>query len=103
MQREFCPRISAHDVVHLLRNTPDQIIIVDIRNQSQYNRAAVENSINAPFELIQVDNPNIECFGPKAAVLKDALYHTIVIVASEHVEAEVVSVRTLLRLCRQKY
>ncbi|XP_044727731.1 TBC domain-containing protein kinase-like protein, partial [Chrysoperla carnea] len=91
LQLEFCPRISANDVVHLLNNSPDQIIIVDIRPAAQYNRAAVKKSINVPFALIQQEDPNIECLGPQAAVLKDNLFHTIVVVAAEHVQAEVFS------------
>lgn len=56
----------------------------------RYNRAAVKKSINVPFALIQQEDPNIECLGSQAAILKDNLFHTIVVVAAEHVQAEVV-------------
>lgn len=35
LNRERCPRISADDVVPLIRNGRDDVVIVDIRNPVQ--------------------------------------------------------------------
>lgn len=32
LKREQCSRISVNDVVHLVRNAPDQVLLIDIRN-----------------------------------------------------------------------
>ncbi|XP_015605686.1 TBC domain-containing protein kinase-like protein [Cephus cinctus] len=77
---ERMPRISIDDLLNLLENTPDQVIIVDIRNNIQFERGAVRGSINIPFTSVQLSQTDINTLGPHAQPLADNKDSIVVII-----------------------
>ncbi|XP_034942372.1 TBC domain-containing protein kinase-like protein [Chelonus insularis] len=77
---ERMPRISIEDFLNLYENLPDKLIIVDIRNNIQYERSAVKNSINIPFTSVQLSHTNIDNLGPQARILAAQKKQIVVII-----------------------
>lgn len=55
LQAEQCPRISASDVLQLVRDRPDGIAVVDLRSASEFRRAHLAHSVNVPFGAVQME------------------------------------------------
>lgn len=55
LQAEQCPRISASDVLKLVRDRPDGIAVVDLRSGSEFRRAHLAHSVNVPFGAVQME------------------------------------------------
>ncbi|KAG8040190.1 hypothetical protein G9C98_000760 [Cotesia typhae] len=68
---EKIPRISIDDFINYYGNKRDKMIVVDIRNNIQYERGAVKGSINIPFTSVQLSHTSIESLGNQAKVLAD--------------------------------
>ncbi|XP_011498464.1 PREDICTED: TBC domain-containing protein kinase-like protein [Ceratosolen solmsi marchali] len=77
---ERMPRISVDDFLDLLNNTPERVIIVDIRNNIQFERGAIPNSINIPFTSVQLAHVQIDTLGPQAKPLTDNKDSIVVII-----------------------
>ncbi|XP_045476153.1 TBC domain-containing protein kinase-like protein [Harmonia axyridis] len=88
LTRERCPRISAADLVQLLRNSPDRIIVVDIRNPIHYSRCSVQGSINIPSSSVTFGETNIESIGNHAQILKNSSDQIVAIVGSAETDLE---------------
>lgn len=56
LQKELSPRISAQDFTDLLRNSPEKLLVLDIRTVSEYNQVRLPHSLNLPFNLLQTTN-----------------------------------------------
>ncbi|XP_044759268.1 TBC domain-containing protein kinase-like protein [Coccinella septempunctata] len=98
LNRERCPRISAADTVELLRNSPDRILIVDIRNPVQFSRCSVKNSINIPFSSVTFGENNIDGIGSHAQTLRSSGDKNVVIVGSAETDLELFP-KFLLNCC----
>lgn len=61
LQAEFCPRISAADMLLLLQ-TPDRVAVVDIRNIDEHCAETVPGSISIPFNLIALSEHQVIIF-----------------------------------------
>ncbi|XP_057318808.1 TBC domain-containing protein kinase-like protein [Microplitis mediator] len=68
---ENMPRISIDDFMYYYDNKRDKLIVVDIRNNIQYERGAVKGSINIPFTSVQLSHTSIETLGSQAKILID--------------------------------
>lgn len=54
LQAEMCPRISARDVLRLVRERgADGVVVLDLRSASEYRRAHLGGSVNVPFAVAQ--------------------------------------------------
>lgn len=88
LNKERCPRISAADTIELLQNSPDNIVIVDIRNPVQFSRCSVRNSLNIPFSSVTFGDNNIENIGNHSQVLKNSSDKIVIIVGSAETDLE---------------
>lgn len=90
LKKERCPRISADDVVSLMRVAPDSIIIVDNRNPVQFNRNSLKGSVNIPFASVTFGEKNIENVGPQSNTLKQSGNKIVIVVGTEETDLELV-------------
>uniref|UniRef100_A0A1B0AHB8 TBC domain-containing protein kinase-like protein n=1 Tax=Glossina pallidipes TaxID=7398 RepID=A0A1B0AHB8_GLOPL len=60
LQEEMCPHISANDLTYMLRNTPEKMLTLDIRNISDFNRVHLPHSINIPYVSLQFGDKSLE-------------------------------------------
>ncbi|XP_012267858.2 TBC domain-containing protein kinase-like protein [Athalia rosae] len=77
---EKMPRISIEDFLNLLQNNPRRMIVVDIRNNTQYERSAVLGSINIPFTSVQLSHIDITTLGPHGESLANNKDNIVVII-----------------------
>lgn len=80
LQYERCPRISANDLVKLLTESPDEVVIIDLRNNLEFKRAHVKDSINIPFSSVTLSDVRLNALNITG--LEQRLTHRIVVVAS---------------------
>ncbi|XP_068083084.1 TBC domain-containing protein kinase-like protein [Anabrus simplex] len=86
LQSEFCPRISAADLLDLLdlkqtKYTRPKVVAVDIRSQEEYTRGTVPGSINIPFSTVNVSEQCLPS-GPETNALQNYKGRVIVVVGS---------------------
>ncbi|KAK7791421.1 hypothetical protein R5R35_014447 [Gryllus longicercus] len=86
LQSEFCPRISAANLLELLdlqhiKYSRPKVIVVDIRSSEEYNRGAVPNSVNIPFSTVNISE-RILPTSPETAHLQNNKGKVIAIVGS---------------------
>ncbi|XP_075156009.1 TBC domain-containing protein kinase-like protein [Haematobia irritans] len=55
LQKEMCPRISAADLNNMLKFDPNAMLCLDIRSPSDFNRVHLPDSINIPFNGIDLE------------------------------------------------
>ncbi|KAG7204910.1 hypothetical protein KM043_005303 [Ampulex compressa] len=77
---EKMPRISVDDFLNLFDNSLNKLIVVDIRNNIQFERGAVMGSINIPFTSVQLSQTHIDTLGPHAKPLADNKNSIVVII-----------------------
>jgi TBC domain-containing protein kinase-like protein len=80
LQTEICPRISANDLVALLKEVPSRVAIVDLRSQLEFNRLRIVNSINIPFTSVSLSD--IRLASLNVADLDQQLANRIVVIVS---------------------
>lgn len=90
IQKEVSPRISANDLEDLLRNSPEKVLVIDLRSPSEFNRAHIENSINISFTSVMLGDRRLEALNvPNLA--KRMENRIVVIVSVSHENACLVS------------
>ncbi|XP_066591371.1 TBC domain-containing protein kinase-like protein [Prorops nasuta] len=77
---ERMPRISVDNFLSLFDNTPEKMIVVDIRNNIQFERGAILGSINIPFTSVQLSQTQVNTLGPQAQPLAENKNRTVVII-----------------------
>ncbi|XP_014223795.1 TBC domain-containing protein kinase-like protein [Trichogramma pretiosum] len=77
---EKIPRISVEDLIYLLENSPDKVLVVDLRNNIQYERGAIAGSINIPFTSVQLAQDRITSLGPQATPLSENKDRIVVVI-----------------------
>ncbi|CAG9823731.1 unnamed protein product [Phaedon cochleariae] len=100
LKRERYPRISANDIVSLVRSNPEKMCMVDIRNMTQYNRCSVIGSINIPFSSVSFSDNNIENIGQHSQLLKETNNKVVVVIGDEETDMELFP--TFLLKCNVK-
>ncbi|XP_046625304.1 TBC domain-containing protein kinase-like protein isoform X2 [Neodiprion virginianus] len=80
---EKMPRISIKDFMNLLQNSKQNVIVVDLRNNIQFERGAVLGSINIPFTSVQLSHTDIMSLGPHAEPLANNR-DSIVVIIGQH-------------------
>ncbi|XP_072385061.1 TBC domain-containing protein kinase-like protein [Diabrotica undecimpunctata] len=88
LKKERYPRISAKDVIDLVRSKPDKLIIIDIRNLVEFNRCCVINSINIPFSSVSFKENKIENIGHHSSLLENSKDKIVVIIGDEETDLE---------------
>lgn len=88
LKKERHPRISARDVIDLVRNRPDDILIIDIRNMTQFNRCSVINSVNIPFSSISFTDNKLENIGHHCKHFENATDKVVVVIGDEETDLE---------------
>lgn len=80
IQNERCPRISANDLVDLLRGDPEATAVIDLRGSAEYKRAHIDGSINIPFTSISLNDVRLETLNVDN--LKNFISNRIVVIVS---------------------
>lgn len=80
LQDERCVRISANDLVKLLVESPNELVIIDLRNNLEFKRAHVKGSINIPFTSVSLNDLRLNALN--VPDLEHRLTNRIVVVAS---------------------
>lgn len=88
LNKERCPRISAKDVIKLVRNNRNSIVIIDIRSPTEFMRCSINGSINIPFSSLSFSEYNIENIGPHADILKNKGDKIVIIVGTEETDLD---------------
>lgn len=100
LQYERSARISANDLIKLLIKSPDEIVIIDLRNNSEFKRAHVKGSINIPFHLVTLAEKRLKALN--VPDLEQRLANRIVVVASTlHENAVLVLIELTIILRRE--
>lgn len=60
IQKEISSRISANDLVSLLKNKPDGVIVFDLRTQHDFKRWHIDGAINLPFTNLMLGDRRLE-------------------------------------------
>lgn len=97
-QNERCPRISANDLVKLLNENSDNVVVIDIRNNLEYKRAHIKNSINIPFTSVSLGDVRLDALN--IPDLESRLANRVVVVASVQHENAIL-VRILVTFTKQ--
>ncbi|CAH1185880.1 unnamed protein product [Phyllotreta striolata] len=90
LKRERYPRVSARDVIDMIRTNPRKILVIDIRNMVQFNRCCIINSINIPFSSVSFTENKIENVGSNSAILEHSKDKVVVVVGDEETDLELV-------------
>nr|XP_031836748.1 TBC domain-containing protein kinase-like protein isoform X2 [Nomia melanderi]XP_031836749.1 TBC domain-containing protein kinase-like protein isoform X2 [Nomia melanderi] len=77
---ERMPTICVDDFLNLLDNNPERLIVVDIRNNIQFERGSIAGSINIPFTSVQLSQTQIETLGPQAKPIAENKNSIVVII-----------------------
>lgn len=86
----MCPRISANDLTDLLKHKPDELLCLDIRSTSDYNRVHLPNSLNISYNTLQLDEKSLESLNTPQ--LEERLKNRIIVCISNiHEQAVEVS------------
>lgn len=94
LQHERCPRISANDLVKILTESPNGLIVIDLRNQLEFKRAHLKDSINIPFASVSLSDIRLKALN--TSDLEHRLANRVVVVASNlHENAVLVRLETL--------
>ncbi|XP_050296963.1 TBC domain-containing protein kinase-like protein isoform X2 [Anthonomus grandis grandis] len=88
LKKERCARISANDVVSLVRNQPRNALLIDIRNNIAFSRCSVKGSINIPFSSVPFSDKNIENLGINYSQIKSKGDKIVVIIGDEETDLE---------------
>lgn len=92
LKNERCPRISADDVIALIKKTQDGVVLVDIRNPVHFNRTNIAGSINIPFSSVTIGERNIDSVGIHGNTLKNSTDKIVVVIGTEETDLEMVNV-----------
>ncbi|KAF7997420.1 hypothetical protein HCN44_005991 [Aphidius gifuensis] len=77
---EKLSRISVNDFINIYENIDEKLVIVDIRDNIQFERGAVPKSINIPFTNVQLSHIDIDKLGPQAKILHEHKGKVVVII-----------------------
>ncbi|CRK96501.1 CLUMA_CG009868, isoform A [Clunio marinus] len=78
IQREISSRISANDLVHLLKNKPNDVIVFDLRPQNEFKRWHIDGSLNLPFTNLMLSDRRLEAL----TIERNNLNNKVVVVIS---------------------
>lgn len=59
LQKELCPRISANDLIEMLK-TPENVAVLDIRSSKDFTRHHIKGSFNIPFNSVCLGDTRLE-------------------------------------------
>lgn len=72
--------MSANDLIDLVNNKPDEVVVIDLRNNLEFKRVWLKNSINIPFTSISLGDVRLDALNVPDLELK--LTNKIVVVVS---------------------
>lgn len=84
IQREISSRISANDLVYLLKNKPSGVIVFDLRPQNDHKRWHIESSKNLPYTNLILSDRRLEAVNIERELLTDKV---VVIISVSHENA----------------
>lgn len=84
IQREISSRISANDLVNLLKNKPTGVFVFDLRTQNDYKRWHIEGAINLPFTNLMLGDRRLEAVNIERENLNEKV---VVIISVSHENA----------------
>lgn len=84
IQREISSRISANDLVKLLKNKPTGVIVFDLRPQNEFKRWHIDGSINLPFTNLMLGERRLESINVEREVLSEKV---VVVISVSHENA----------------
>ncbi|XP_061390191.1 TBC domain-containing protein kinase-like protein [Musca vetustissima] len=80
LQKEMSPRISANDLHFMLQNDPNAMLCLDIRSVSEFNRVHLPDSINIPFNNINLEEKSLDSLNEP--LLEEKMHNRIIICIS---------------------
>lgn len=100
IEKEISPRISARDLTDLIRNTPDRLMVIDIRSSVDYSRVRLPQSVNVPFGNVQVSEPSLDHLNLEPALREILMEDSriVVCVSNQHEEAVAVGFVTIFKV-----
>lgn len=101
LQTERCARISANDLVKLITESPDKVVVIDIRNSMEFKRAHVKDSINIPFVSVKLNDKCLDALN-MPDLEKRLLNRTVVVASSIHQNGVLVR-RLIMIFCFVKH
>lgn len=84
IQREISPRISANDLVSLLKHKPYSVIVFDLRPQNEFKRWHIAGAINLPFTNLMLGDRRLESINVERKTLDGKV---VVIISVSHENA----------------
>lgn len=81
IQREISARISANDLISLLKNKPSGVIIFDLRPQNEFKRWNIDGSINLPYTNLILSDRRLEAINIERSDLENKV---VVIISVSH-------------------
>jgi TBC domain-containing protein kinase-like protein len=82
IQREISPRVSANDLIYMLKNKPNSVIVFDLRPQSDFKRWHIQGSINLPYTNLMLSGERrLELVNVDRSVLLDKV---VVVISVSH-------------------
>lgn len=102
LQTERCARISANDLVKLITESPDKVVVIDIRNSIEFNRAHVKDSINIPFVSVKLNDKCLDALN-MPDLEKRLLNRTVVVASSIHQNGVLVRLLIIMIFCFMKH
>nr|XP_018914620.1 PREDICTED: TBC domain-containing protein kinase-like protein isoform X2 [Bemisia tabaci] len=91
LQAEFCPRISAADLLDLMHHSPQRVLTVDIRPQYEFVEEAAPGSINIPFGTIDFGGADSDSSplppSPELSILYNNKGKVVIIIGEEAASA----------------
>ncbi|KAL7028019.1 hypothetical protein ACKWTF_005693 [Chironomus riparius] len=81
IQKEISPRISANDLIYLLKEKPNQVVVFDLRPQNDYKRWHIRGSINLPYTNLMLSDRRLESINVERNTLQDKV---VVVISVSH-------------------
>lgn len=101
LQTERCARISANDLVKLITESPDKVVVIDIRNSMEFKRAHMKDSINIPFVSVKLNDKCLDALN-MPDLEKRLLNRTVVVASSIHQNGVLVRL-SIMNFCFMKH
>lgn len=82
IQKEICSRISANDLVGLLKSK--KVFVFDLRPQNEFKRWHIDTSVNLPFTNLMLGDKRLEALNIQKKNLDDKV---VVVISVSHENA----------------
>lgn len=102
LQKELCPRISANDLIEMLK-IPENVAVLDIRSSKDFTRHHIKGSFNIPFNSVCLGDTRLESLNIKGLgeILEEKW--VVVVISLSHENAILVRIFGLVFLFLKRF